>query len=175
MSLLSARYISCFAFDCILLGSLSKMFAVLCTQQRCVRVPGNTSWRAFQKPMEPSPMASTGPRFRPLRLRSRSISFQLSALSRKPSVMESSSLFPSSSAAMITRMQDMSSSRRTLKYIPSAQKYTYAFLERSLLFHSRYSSSHLAFSRTMFVADKPFTESPRIASRARGKSPVEIP
>ena len=151
------------------------MFAVLCTQHRCERVSGNASWRAFQKPIAPSPMASSGPRFKPLHFKSRSISRQLSSLSRYPSVIDSSSLFPSSSAAMITRMQDRSSSRRTLKYIPSAQKYTYAFLERSLLCHCWYSSSHLAFRRTMFVADNPFTESPRIASRARGKSPVEIP
>src|SRR4030088_3058176 len=53
----SAIQIACkarLAFACWLFGSLFKMFAVLCTQQRCSRVLGHTSPSAFQKPSAPS-------------------------------------------------------------------------------------------------------------------------
>ena len=59
----SAIQISCkarLAFGCWLFGSLSSTFAVLCTQQRCSRVFGQTSPAAFQKPSAPSAMASLG-------------------------------------------------------------------------------------------------------------------
>ena len=49
-----------FAFECRLLGSLLSTLAVLCTQQRWLRVRGHTSSIAFQKPSAPSAMASSG-------------------------------------------------------------------------------------------------------------------
>ena len=61
-----------FAFDCWLLGSLFKTFAVLCTQQRWPRVRDHTSSIAFQKPSAPSATASSGPIASPRRLRSSS-------------------------------------------------------------------------------------------------------
>ena len=48
------------ALGCTLLGRLLSMLAVLCTQQRCSRVFGQTLPAAFQKPSAPSPMASWG-------------------------------------------------------------------------------------------------------------------
>ena len=45
---------------CKLFGSLLSTFAVLCTQQRCSRVFGQTSSSAFQKPSAPSATASSG-------------------------------------------------------------------------------------------------------------------
>ena len=43
-----------FAFECWLLGSLLSTLAVLCIQQRWLRVRGHTSSIAFQKPSAPS-------------------------------------------------------------------------------------------------------------------------
>src|SRR5437764_11975449 len=71
-SLFSAFMISCnaaLAFGCRLLGSASRTLAILCTQQRCSRVSGNTSRRAAQKPSAPSPTASTAQHLRPRLLR----------------------------------------------------------------------------------------------------------
>src|SRR5262252_8165508 len=51
----SAIQISCrarLAFGCWLFGSLASTLAVLCTQQRCSRVVGQTSPAAFQKPSD---------------------------------------------------------------------------------------------------------------------------
>src|SRR5437764_4625988 len=52
-TLVSAIQISCsarLAFGCWLFGNLASTFAVLCTQQRCSRVFGQTSPAAFQNP-----------------------------------------------------------------------------------------------------------------------------
>src|SRR5215475_7167131 len=60
---ISAIQISCsarLAFGCWLFGNLASTFAVLCTQQRCSRVFGQTSPAAFQNPSAPSAMASRG-------------------------------------------------------------------------------------------------------------------
>src|ERR1700682_3035676 len=62
-ALVSAIQISCsarLAFGCWLFGNLAITFAVLCTQQRCSRVFGQTSPAAFQNPSAPSAMASRG-------------------------------------------------------------------------------------------------------------------
>src|SRR5437763_974854 len=62
-ALISAIQISCnarFAFGCWLFGNLASTFAVLCTQQRCSRVFGQTSPAAFQNPSAPSAMTSRG-------------------------------------------------------------------------------------------------------------------
>src|SRR6202007_3353174 len=62
-ALVSAIQISCnarLAFGCWLFGNLAITFAVLCTQQRCSRVFGQTSPAAFQNPSAPSGMASRG-------------------------------------------------------------------------------------------------------------------
>src|SRR6202165_2461306 len=59
----SAIHISCnarLAFGCWLFGNLASTFAVLCTQQRCSRVFGQTSPAAFQNPSAPSAMMSRG-------------------------------------------------------------------------------------------------------------------
>src|SRR3954466_10531063 len=48
------------ALECRLFGSLFRTFAVLCTQQRCSRVVGQTSPSAFQRPIAPSATASSG-------------------------------------------------------------------------------------------------------------------
>src|ERR1700755_2562914 len=56
----SAIHISCnarLAFGCWLFGNLASTLAVLCTQQRCSRVFGQTSPAAFQNPSAPSAMA----------------------------------------------------------------------------------------------------------------------
>ena len=71
-----------FAFECRLLGSLLSTLAVLCTQQRWLRVRGHTSSIAFQKPSAPSAMASSGATASPRRLRSSSSSRHDWALSR---------------------------------------------------------------------------------------------
>src|SRR5215472_14708713 len=58
-ALVSAIQISCsarLAFGCWLFGNLASTFAVLCTQQRCSRVFGQTSPAAFQNPSAPSAM-----------------------------------------------------------------------------------------------------------------------
>src|SRR6202035_2309628 len=49
-----------FTFGCRLDGTASRTLAILCTQQRCSRLSGNTSRSAPQKPRAPSPIASTG-------------------------------------------------------------------------------------------------------------------
>src|SRR6516162_2464063 len=57
-ALVSAIQISCnarLAFGCWLFGNLAITFAVLCTQQRCSRVFGQTSPAAFQNPIAPLP------------------------------------------------------------------------------------------------------------------------
>src|SRR5947208_10929869 len=62
-TLVSAIQISCkarLAFGCWLFGSLASTLAVLCTQQRCSRVFGQTSPAAFQNPSAPSAMTSRG-------------------------------------------------------------------------------------------------------------------
>src|ERR1700730_13784878 len=62
-TLVSAIQISCsarLAFGCWLFGNLASTFAVLCTQQRCSRVFGQTSPAAFQNPSAPSAMMSRG-------------------------------------------------------------------------------------------------------------------
>ncbi len=62
-ALVSAIQISCnarLAFGCWLFGSLASTLAVLCTQQRCSRVVGQTSPAAFQKPSAPSAIISSG-------------------------------------------------------------------------------------------------------------------
>src|ERR1022692_719945 len=59
----SAIHISCnarLALGCWLFGNLASTFAVLCTQQRCSRVFGQTSPAAFQNPSAPSAMTSRG-------------------------------------------------------------------------------------------------------------------
>src|SRR2546421_12196076 len=53
VALISAIQISCnarLAFGCWLFGSLASTLALLCTQQRCSRVFGQTSPAAFQNP-----------------------------------------------------------------------------------------------------------------------------
>ena len=72
-------------------------------------------------PSAPSPMARLGSCFKPRRFRSSKSSRQLSALSRKPSIIARSSLWPYSSAPTITRTHCLSSAMRGLKYTPSAQ------------------------------------------------------
>src|ERR1700676_1922778 len=67
-TLVSAIQISCnarLAFGCWLFGILASTFAVLCTQQRCSRVFGQTSPAAFQNPSAPSAMTSRGGRIEP--------------------------------------------------------------------------------------------------------------
>src|SRR5215468_10143688 len=83
----SAIQISCsarLALGCWLFGSLATTLAVLCTQQRCSRVVGQTSPAAFQKPSAPSAIASSGRTSSPRRFRSSSSSRQSCALSRAP-------------------------------------------------------------------------------------------
>src|ERR1700682_2530882 len=75
----SAIHISCnarLAFGCWLFGNLASTFAVLCTQQRCSRVLGQTSPAAFQNPSAPSAMTSRGGASSPRRFRSSSRSRQ---------------------------------------------------------------------------------------------------
>src|SRR4051794_15862859 len=75
----SAIQISCndrLAFGCWLFGSLLRMLAVLCTQQRCWRVLGHSSRSAFQKPSAPSAAASSGVTAKPRFCQSRSSSRQ---------------------------------------------------------------------------------------------------
>src|SRR6185503_13335272 len=82
-TLVSAIQISCnarLAFGCWLFGNLASTFAVLCTQQRCSRVFGQTSPAAFQNPSAPSAMASRGGTSSPRRFRSSSRSRHLRAL-----------------------------------------------------------------------------------------------
>src|SRR5881409_1762856 len=88
-TLVSAIQISCsarLAFGCWLFGNLASTFAVLCTQQRCSRVFGQTSPAAFQNPSAPSAITSCGGTLSPRRLRSSSRSRQSCAFSRAPSV-----------------------------------------------------------------------------------------
>src|SRR3954449_9631447 len=71
VTLVSAIQISCnarLAFGCWLFGSLASTFAVLCTQQRCSRVFGQTSPAAFQNPSAPSAMTSPRRRVEPTAL-----------------------------------------------------------------------------------------------------------
>src|SRR5712672_604748 len=94
-ALVSAIQISCnarLAFGCWLFGNLASTLAVLCTQQRCSRVFGQTSPAAFQNPSAPSAMVSRGGTSSPRRFRSSSRSRQSCALSRAPSVKPTSSL-----------------------------------------------------------------------------------
>src|SRR5207248_3911049 len=96
--LVSAIQISCsdrLAFGCWLLGSLLRILAVLCTQQRCSRVVGHNSPSAFQNPSAPSATASSGAMARPRFFKSSSSSRQSCALSRAPSVKPSSSFLRS--------------------------------------------------------------------------------
>src|SRR5438309_9221218 len=107
-TLISAIQISCnarLAFGCWLFGNLAITFAVLCTQQRCSRVFGQTSPAAFQNPSAPSAMASRGGTSSPRRFSSSSRSRQSCALSRAPSVKPTSSLRPSG-VAPIDQHQD---------------------------------------------------------------------
>src|SRR6266852_5763322 len=123
-ALVSAIQISCnarLAFGCWLFGNLAITFAVLCTQQRCSRVFGQTSPAAFQNPSAPSAMTSCGGTSSPRRFRSSSRSRQSCALSRAPSVKPTSSLRPSGVAPISTRMHCFSSSRRAWRWMPSAQ------------------------------------------------------
>src|ERR1700730_15828963 len=90
----SAIHISCnarLAFGCWLFGNLASTFAVLCTQQRCSRVFGQTSPAAFQNRSAPSAMTSRGGTSSPRRITSSSRSRQSCALSRAPSVKPTSS------------------------------------------------------------------------------------
>ena len=73
------------AFDCWLFGNLLSTLAVLCTQQRWLRVFGQTSSTACQKPRAPSATARCGPMTSPRRFRSRSSSLRGGVLSRTPS------------------------------------------------------------------------------------------
>jgi hypothetical protein len=98
--------------------SMRTLFA-LCTQQRWVRVSGNTSARAAQNPNAPSPTAIIGADM-PRRRRSRSTSAQLSVDSRIPSEIDTSSLVPSARTPTMTSAQRRCSSRRMLKCTPSA-------------------------------------------------------
>ena len=111
-----------FAFECWLLGSLLSTLAVLCTQQRWLRVRGHTSSIAFQKPSPPSAMASSGATASPRRLRSSSSSRHDWALSRTPSMRPTSSFLPSGVAPMMTSRHCASSSSRACTWMPSAQK-----------------------------------------------------
>ena len=61
---------SAFALACSPFGSLFSALAVLCFQRRCARVLPNTCGSAFQKPNDPSPMASLGSTVRPRSVRS---------------------------------------------------------------------------------------------------------
>jgi hypothetical protein len=73
--LVSAIQISCsarLALVCRLFGSLFRMLAVLCTQQRCSRVVDHTSPSAFQNPSAPSATAICGAVVRPRRFKSSS-------------------------------------------------------------------------------------------------------
>src|ERR1700680_4613782 len=82
-ALVSAIQISCnarLAFGCWLFGNLAITFAVLCTQQRCSRVFGQTSPAAFQNPSAPSAMTSRGGTSSPRRFRSSSRSRLVRAL-----------------------------------------------------------------------------------------------
>ena len=85
---------------------------VLCTQQRCSWVVGNTSASAFQKPSAPSPIASFGAIVRLRRFAPKSSSLQDWALSRCPSFKAISSFLPSFVAPISTRMHCRSSSKR---------------------------------------------------------------
>ena len=93
--------------------------AILCTQHRWWAVSGKTSPRAPQNPRAPSPTASTGA-VMPRRFSPRSTSAQDSVDSRWPSLIETSSLVPSLRTPTMTRAHRRASSRRTLKWIPSA-------------------------------------------------------
>src|ERR1700724_3470885 len=123
--LVSAIQISCsarLALVCRLFGSLFRMLAVLCTQQRCSRVVGHTSPSAFQNPSAPSATAICGAVVRPRRFKSSSRSRHDWELSRIPSVQPTSSFLPSGVAPMITRMHCACSSSRASKWMPSAQQ-----------------------------------------------------
>src|SRR3984893_12751499 len=79
----SAIHISCnalLALGCWLFGNLASTFPVLCTQQRCSRVFGQTSPAAFQNPSAPSAMTCRGGASSPRRFRSSSRSRQSCAL-----------------------------------------------------------------------------------------------
>ena len=97
--------------------------ATLWTQQRCSRVAGNTSRSAAHSPSAPSPTMTTGARM-PRRRKSRSSSAQSSPDSRCPSATATSSLVPSARTPTITRQHRRPSSKRMLKWMPSAQQYT---------------------------------------------------
>ena len=95
--------------------------AILCTQQRWCTVSGKTSESAPQNPSAPSPTARTGARM-PRRLSPRSTSAHDSVDSRCPSEIETSSLVPSERTPTMTRAHRRASSRRTLKWMPSAKR-----------------------------------------------------
>src|SRR5881397_3685008 len=110
-----------FGFRLLAFRQLASTFAVLCTQQRCSRVFGQTSPAAFQNPSAPSAITSCGGTLSPRRLRSSSRSRQSCAFSRAPSVKPTSSLRPSGVAPISTRMHCFSSSSRASRWMPSAQ------------------------------------------------------
>src|SRR5690606_39857094 len=97
---LSACQISCsadFASGCCAFGSLSRMFTVLWTQQRCARVVGTTSAKAAQKSIAPSPTPSFGGVLSPRSRKLCSYAFQLCLDSRKPSSIARKCFFPRAS------------------------------------------------------------------------------
>src|SRR5712671_2525471 len=95
-ALVSAIQISCnarLAFGCWLFGNLASTLAVLCTQQRCSRVFGQTSPAAFQNPRAPSAMMSRGGTSSPRRSSSSSRSRQTCAASRRRADQHEDALF----------------------------------------------------------------------------------
>ncbi len=76
---------------------------------------------------------------------------------------------------MSTSTQERSSSSRTLKCTPSAHRYAYWVHPNGRLRQASYSASQLRFSRQIVAADSPAAASPRIASRAVGKSLLLTP
>ncbi len=149
------------------------MLAVLCTQQRCSRVSGNTSARAAQNPRAPSPTATTGAVI-PRCLRSRSTSAHESVDSRYPSEQARSSLEPSALTPINTRQHRRSSSSRIRKWIPSAHTYTNSEPVRSRDSKAVYSSSQVATRRVIDDADSPASPL-KNSSSAGAKSPVDNP
>ena len=110
-----------FAFDCWLLGSLFKTFAVLCTQQRWPRVRDHTSSIAFQKPSAPSATASSGPIASPRR-RSSSSSRHDWVLSRTPSMRPREFLLALGRRADDDQQALRVVPSRACTWMPSAQK-----------------------------------------------------
>src|SRR5579863_3118091 len=59
--------------------------------------------------------------------------------------------------------------------MPSAQRYTYCFPERSRWHQASYSWDHCSLSRTTTLGLKPAASGPISTCKASEKSPVEMP